>query len=161
KAAEAVDKPSTPPSHSKAKKAPKGAKPGVSYTTFDHADPDHKFACETCHDNIKEGLRVVDFPNAHDDRIEGACHNCHNRPTFTVVQKGAMCFICHVKSKAGGVTKDLIDFPDQRADQFGIIFPHETHKNLKAKDSDKAGLDIDLFLLLNGKDNSVQAVAKE
>src|SRR5437762_2994549 len=144
------------------KRAPKGPAPKVDYKVFDHADPAHKFACETCHDNVVEGQRVTDFPNAHDSRIEPACDNCHNRPIFTIYQSGAMCFICHQKmKKSAGVPKDLTEFPDQRKDQFGIFFPHTTHKNMKAKDFDKTATDIDLFISFNSREPKDQAIAKE
>src|SRR5437773_11708300 len=46
------------------KKIPQGPVKGVDYSVFDHARPEHKFACETCHNNVKEALRVTQFPNS-------------------------------------------------------------------------------------------------
>lgn len=114
---------------------------------FSHGTPAHKNGkyadCSVCHqlptsnwtaarsDKQTPFPDVINFPNPHRQGAGNVCFACHTNDAFS--GGGVFCGTCHTVPSMRA--RAVLPFPVQgRARQFNIIFPHDLHQDLIARE---------------------------
>lgn len=100
---------------------------------FSHNTADHKKqSCNSCHQvPTKNWVAARGFPDVADFPSHPSCFSCHQRDIFSG-NRPVFCAGCHVNPGPRGAARFPFPVPS-RPRQFSIIFPHDKHQNIIAR----------------------------
>ncbi len=100
---------------------------------FSHASASHKkIDCSSCHKvPTSNWVSTRGYPDVADFPGHASCINCHRRDFFSG-NRPAICAGCHTNPGPRGAAR--FPFPVRsRSQEFSIVFPHDVHQDLIAR----------------------------